>query len=149
MYVEVKPIGQASNTPMLDTRQYEVEFLDGYIKVYTSNIIAVNLLSQVDEEGHSQIMIDEIVYHRVIEEAIPKSEGTFITRSRMKRKKSTTRGWEICVQWKDGSTNWIALKDLKDYYPVDIANYEVTNKIQDEQSFAWWVPCMIRKRKHL
>ena len=65
----------------------------------------------------------------------------------MKRKKRTTRGWEICVQWKDGSTNWIALKDLKDSYPVDLSNYAVTNKIQDEPAFAWWVPYVIGKQK--
>ena len=63
---ESKPIVQASNTPMLDTRQYEVELLDGEIEVYTENIIAENLLSQVDEEGHFQMMIDEIVDHRVM-----------------------------------------------------------------------------------
>ena len=43
--VECKPTGKASNTPMLDTRQYEVELLDGEIKVYTANIISENLLS--------------------------------------------------------------------------------------------------------
>ena len=90
MYVEVKPIGQASNTPMLDTRQYDVEFLDGEIEVYTANIISENLLSQVDEEGHSQMMIHEIVDHRLTEEEILKNEGTFITRSGMERKKRMT-----------------------------------------------------------
>ena len=65
----------------------------------------------------------------------------------MKRKKRTTQGWEICVQWKDGSTNWIALKDLKDYQPVGLADYAATNKIQDEPAFTWWVPYMLRKRK--
>ena len=45
---EGRPISQASNTPMLDTRQYEVEFLDGEIEVYTENIISENLLSQVE-----------------------------------------------------------------------------------------------------
>ena len=65
----------------------------------------------------------------------------------MKRKKRTTQGWEICVQWKDGSTNWIALKDLKDSYPVDLAEYAVINKIQNEPAFAWWVPYVLRKRK--
>ena len=71
--VEGKPIGQDSNTPMLDTRQYEVKFLDGEIKVYTANIISENLLSQVDEEGHCHMMIDDIVDHQVMEEAIPKN----------------------------------------------------------------------------
>ena len=46
--VKGRPIGQASNTLMLDTIQYEVEFLDREIKVFTENIIAENLISQVE-----------------------------------------------------------------------------------------------------
>ena len=49
MDVEGTPIGQNSNTPMIDTREYEVKFLYGDIEVYTAKIIAKNLLSQVDE----------------------------------------------------------------------------------------------------
>ena len=147
--VEGRPIGRASNTPMLDTRRYEVEFLDGEIVVYTANIIAENLLPQGDKEGHCQMMIYEIVYHQVMVEAIPKNEGTFITRSVIKRKKRKTRGCEICVQWKDGSANWIALKDLKDSYPVDLSDYAVINNIQDEPAFAWWVPYVLNKRKRI
>ena len=54
----------------------------------------------------------------------------------MKRKKRKTQGQEICVQWKYGSTNWIALKDLKDSYPVDLADYAVTNNTEYEPEFA-------------
>ena len=67
----------------------------------------------------------------------------------MKRKKRTTRGWEICVQWKDGSTNSIALKDMKDSYPVYLSDYAVTNKVQDEPASSWWVPYALRKRKKI
>ena len=69
--VEGRPIGQTSNTPMLDTRQYVVKFLVGEKRVYTANIIAENLLCQVDKECHRQMMINEIVDHQVMEEAIP------------------------------------------------------------------------------
>ena len=95
------------------------------------------------------MMINEIADHWVMKEAIPKNLGSFITRSRMKRKKRTAQGWEICVQWKDRSTNWMALKYLKDSYPVDLAEYAVINKIQNEPAFAWWVPYVISKRKRI
>ena len=36
----------------------------------------------------------------------------------VKRHRPTTKGWEILVKWKDGSTTWIALKDMKESYPV-------------------------------
>ena len=32
--------------------------------------------------------------------------------------KHSTSGWDICVLWKDESTTWEKLLDLKDCYPV-------------------------------
>ena len=34
--------------------------------------------------------------------------------------KITTRGWKLLCEWKDGSTEWIALKDIKDSYPLEM-----------------------------
>ena len=76
------------------------------------------MFTRVDEEGHRQMMLDEIVDHRKTKDAIPIDQGTFQTPSGTIRKKITTHGWEICVMWKDGSTDWVALKDLKQSYPV-------------------------------
>ena len=47
----------------------------------TANIIAENLLAQVDKEGHRHLMIDKIEDHRILPNAIPKSEGTYVTRT--------------------------------------------------------------------
>ena len=45
-----QPIGRPSNNPLLlDSRQYEVEHSDGTTEVLTANIIAENLLAQVDD----------------------------------------------------------------------------------------------------
>lgn len=50
------------------------------------------------------------------------------------------------VQWKDGSTSWEKLKDLKVSNPVEVAEYAVANRISDEPAFKWWVPHTIKKR---
>ena len=47
-----KPIGTEHSNALIDTRSYEVEFIDGTTETLTSNIIDKNLLSQVNEEGH-------------------------------------------------------------------------------------------------
>ena len=141
-----EPIGVAHKNPFLDTRKYEVEFRDGSIEIMSANTIAENLLSQVDEEGHRQLLLDEIIDHRSDSTAITKEHG-FIERNGRKYRKLTTRGWELCVLWKDGSTNWIALKDLKNSYPVELATYAKDNKIMDEPAFAWWAPYTLRKAK--
>jgi hypothetical protein len=61
-----------------------------------------------------------------------------------------TKGWETLVQWKDGSTTWVALKDMKESYPLQlIAEYPVLNRIAEEPSFAWWVSYALKKRNRL
>ena len=50
----------------------------------------------------------------------------------------TTRGWSLLVQWKDGSTSWEKLKDLKASNPVEVAEYAVANRLVDEPAFKWW-----------
>ena len=42
------PICTENNDPILDTRMYEVDYQDGYKASLTTNIIAQNLLAQVD-----------------------------------------------------------------------------------------------------
>ena len=59
------PIGTANDNPILDTRLYEVEYLDGYRTSLAANAIAENLFSQVDEEGNMHVLFDAIINHRV------------------------------------------------------------------------------------
>lgn len=51
-----------------------------------ANTIAENLLGQVDEEVRRQLLLDEVVDHRVVIDAIPMSEGTFKTKHSAIRK---------------------------------------------------------------
>ena len=65
-------------------------------------------------------------------------QDAFYTNTRgVKRRLPTTKGWEILVKRKDGSTTWIALKDMKESYPVQLAEYAVQNPISLEPVFAW------------
>jgi hypothetical protein len=144
--VEGEPIGRPSTNPLLDSRQYKVELMDGDTEILTADIIAENLLAQVDEEGRQQMLIDEIEDHHTTDDAIPIDQGTFPTPLGMKRRRRTTIGWKLFVRWKDGSSTWISLKDLKDTYPVELADYAIDNKTQDEPAFAWWVPYVLGKR---
>ena len=144
-----KPIGQAADNPMLDTRKYIVQYLDGTVETLTANTIATNLFAQVDEDGHRQLFIDDIIAHRCDESAIKIADGTYMTATGVPRKKRTTRGWYFCVQWVDGSTDWVPLKDIKDSYPVQVAEYVRANKLDDEPAFAWWVPYTMKKRMNI
>ena len=143
---EGRPIGTAHNNPLLDTREYSVEFLDGHQESLTANTIAQHLFSEVDEEGRRHILLDDITDYRKDGKAIHKDDAFITMANGVKRRRQTTQGWQLLCQWKDGSTNWVALKDLKASYPVQVADYAVANHIADEPAFAWWVHFAIKKR---
>jgi hypothetical protein len=47
------PIGRQNSNPLLDKREYEVEFPDGAIEALQANLIAENMSSQINSEGCS------------------------------------------------------------------------------------------------
>ena len=112
----------------------------------SANIMAENLIAQVDDHGNRHLLIDEIEYHRSTEEAISSDQGTYKTKSGFDRKKRTTKGWELYVKWKEVSGDWVTMKDLKDSYQLPLSDYAIANRIQDEPVFAWWVPYTPKKR---
>ena len=61
----------------------------------------------------------------------------------------TTQGWKLCVLWKDGSTSWERLADLKELNPGECAEYAVANKLTTQPTFAWWVPFTLETRNKI
>ena len=143
------PIGTADNNPILDTQMYEVEFMDGTKQSLSANYIAENVFAQVDQDGNRQVLLSEIINYRTTGKEVKQQDAFITTRTGTKRQHETTIGWELLVQWKDGSTNWIALKDLKESYPVQVTEYSVGARISMEPAFAWWVPYMLKKCNHI
>jgi len=54
--------------------------------------------------------------------------------------------WKLCVKWKDNSTSWETLADLKESYPIQVAEYAVAQSINGEPAFAWQIFYTLRKR---
>ena len=63
-------VSRGANNPLLDTREYEVEFIDGSTEAYTANIVAEVMYLQVDEEGNSHVMLNEIIDHHKNKSAV-------------------------------------------------------------------------------
>lgn len=143
------PIGRRNTNYLLDTRKYEVELSDGTTGEYFANVIAENLFAQVDAEGRQYMILDEITDHRKDATAIEKDDGWITLRSGRKARKTTTKGWKLQVSWKNGTSDWIPLKDLKESNPVEVAEYAKANKIDEEPAFAWWVHHILRRRNRI
>ena len=143
------PIGTAHDNPILDTRMYEVEFMDGEKSSLLANYIAENLFAQIDDNGNRQVLLNEIIDHRTMGRQVMQQDAFIMAKNGVRRRKETTTGWEILVQWKDGSTNWVALKDMKESYPIQVAEYAIASRISMEPAFAWWVPHVLKKRNQI
>jgi hypothetical protein len=61
----------------------------------------------------------------------------------------TLTRWQLCIQWKDGTTSWERLADLKESNQVKAAEYAVARGIEDEPAFAWWVNFTLMKRERI
>ena len=143
------PIGTADQNPLLDTRMYEVEFADGENASLAANYIAENLFAQVDGDGNHQVLMNEIIDYQTNGTELKQQDAFIITKTGTKRRRETTKGWELLIEWKDGSTNWVSLKDIKESYLVEVAEFALATRISMEPTFAWWVPFVLKKRNRI
>jgi hypothetical protein len=126
-----------------------VEFLDGHSESLSANLIAQHMYSQVVKEGHQHIILDNIIDSRSGEKVIAKEDAFITMHNGIKRRQHTMAGWQLLCQWKDGSTNWVALKDMKESYPIQVVDFAKANLIDDEPVFAWWVLDVLKKHERI
>jgi len=137
--------GVANTSPILDSRTYEVEFPDGEVTEYSANVIAENMFAQCDMEGN---LMSALVDHKKDGHAVEIADG-FVQRGSNRYRRITTKGWQLCVKWKDGSTTLERLADLKESYPIEVAEYTVARGLNKEPAFAWWVLSVLTKRNRI
>ena len=85
------PIGTANDNPILDSRVYEVEYLDGHKAALAANTIAVNIFAQVDEEGNRSVLLDSIADHRVDGNQLASDDAFVISSNGGRRRRELLR----------------------------------------------------------
>ena len=84
--------------------------------------------------------------HKKNENAMTRAEQKFVESRGKQQYKRSTKGWEVFVRCKNGSTNWEKLSDFKEFYPVQTAQYAAKNDIETEPDFNYLVPHTLKKR---
>ena len=145
-----KTTGVYDTDPALNTMIYDVNFPDGAVQKYAANIIAQNVLEQVeDESGHYSQRLKRVLDHRREGNAVSKGKKYLTTRNGQKKLRQSTIGWKFLIEFTDGKKQWMQLKDLKETNPVEIAEYVKAREIDDEVAFAWWVPYTLKKKARI
>jgi len=114
---------------------------------YTANLVAKNMLAQSNPEGCRHMIFKEIVDHQVGNNAIKKEDRFTVGFNGDVHPKKTTRGWDICIEWRDGLTSWLPLKDIKDTNPLELVQYTLANGIAKEPDFKWWVQEILKRKQ--
>ena len=104
------------------------------------------MYAMCDENGNNILLFYATVDHRNNDNAMTRSERKFVDSKWKQQYKRSTKGWEVFVRWNNGSTTWEKLCDFKEFYPVHTAKYAVTNDIDTEPAFNYWVPHTLKKR---
>jgi hypothetical protein len=128
---------------VLDSRTYEIKFPYGRSDEYTANVIAENMYAQCDTDGNQFNIMDCIIDHKKDEHALECAD-MYIKNGSNKKFIKTTKGWHLCIEWKDGKISWERLVDLKEINHVEVAEYEVGKNLEDAPSFVWWVPHVLK-----
>ena len=83
---------------------YEVDFPNGDVKEYSSNIIAENMLTKFISYGYPLTMMKGILdYKRDDAVAITERDMYVITNRVQNKTRKTTIGWKLLVKWADDS----------------------------------------------
>ena len=54
-----------------------------------------------------------------------------------KSRKQTTKGWYFEVMWRDGTSSWVPLKEIKENHSIELDEYAKHNSISHEPALAW------------
>ena len=106
------------------------------------------MYAQCNLDGEQYLILKGIVDHKKDGHAVATADA-HIWRNGRKQMKKTTKGWHLCVEWKDGTTSWEKLSLLKESNPVEVAEYAISAGIDQEPAFKWWVSHVLRKRNRI
>ena len=87
-----KTAGRYHDDPRLNSMVYEVDFPDSQIKDYATNVIAVNIITQVDLDGPSTTTLDAITDWQKDESAVEKADKYLVTWHGQRILRKTTQG---------------------------------------------------------
>ena len=126
-----------------------MRFEDGDKSEMTASMIADAIYAQCDPDGNQYVLLEALVDHRCSETAVQLADQQTVLANGKTYQRRSAAGWQICYQWKDGSTSWENLCKLKESHPVEMAESAKSRGIDNEPALNWWVHRVLKKRDHI
>ena len=103
--INEKIIGTFDENRVLNLLVYDVECPDGAVKHYSANVIAENVLSQVDSSVLYTQALHKILLHKKLGNDLSVKDAYVTTKRGFHKLRQTTIGWGFLIEWKDGSSS--------------------------------------------
>ena len=107
------------------------------------------MYAQCDTDGNNYLSLESTVDHRRRTTALTYQDQIIMKENGRTYMRKSTAGWQLCVEWKDGSTSWQRLSDLKELHPVQVAEYAHSQSLMREPVFNWWAPHVLKRRERI
>ena len=88
-----------------------------------------NLYTEADEYGNMTKILKGISNHWTTPDVIEKSDRWVTLNGNLCKLRVTTKGWDLLVDWVDGTQSWIPLHQIKKSNPLKVAEYAISRNI--------------------
>jgi hypothetical protein len=87
------------------------------------------MYTQCNTEGNQYLLLNEIIDWQKDDFKAVKPEDKFVhSHNGSQHYWMMTKGWKLCVKWKDSTTSWEQLANLKESYPIKVAEFAVSRE---------------------
>ena len=124
-----------------------VHFDDGKVTVLTANVIAAQMYAQCEPDGIVYVMMNDLTDHCKSIKALSINDQKSNNSRGRNMMRGSTSVWQICCQWKYGSTSWENICDLKYSKSVEMAEYVHQLGISHEPEFNFWAARVLKERE--
>lgn len=109
------------------------------------------MFAQCNSEGNQYLLLAGIIDHRKDNSAVEIKDFSIQQQRLNLQPRRTTKWWSLRVEWKDKSTSWEHLANLKESNPVGVADYLIVACGLETESafFAWCMPFTHRHRNRI
>ena len=97
------------------------------------------MYAQFDPYRKQYLLLDDIIDFRKTNSALSIEYQHIVVKGRVYLR-CLTVGWQVLCHWKDGSSSWEKINDLKESQSVETAEYDHRQGIYHECAFNWWAP---------
>ena len=111
-------------------------------------IITETMHAQCDINRNEYLLLEAFINQIKDGSALSGEDQKIIAIGQEALRKSTA-GWGIYCKWKDGSTLWEKLSNLKELHLIYVAKYAIAQGILCESAINWWVHHVLQKRDNI